>query len=210
LALIVIGRDEATGVLAATSDVSGARLESKGGFIETSGHHLTADGLGVQAATWLIDPVDIEINSSGTRTQTAYSQISNQTINTALNAGTSVTVTTAGSGSSSAGGLTAGTSTVGNILVSGAIAKTAGGNATLSLTADKDIIINNSITSSSGALGLNLTATAGAIGGTGAITLNTGSLNISNATASVYDGVITTHNNNAWTTSVTTKAFWAP
>jgi filamentous hemagglutinin family protein len=203
---IVIGRDEATGVLAATSDVSGARLESKGGFIETSGHHLTADGLGVQAATWLIDPVDIEINSSGTRTQTAYSQISNQTINTALNAGTSVTVTTAGSGSSSAGGLTAGTSTVGNILVSGAIAKTAGGNATLSLTADKDIIINNSITSSSGALGLNLTATAGAIGGTGAITLNTGSLNISNATASVYDGVITTHNNNAWTTSVTTKS----
>jgi hypothetical protein len=155
---IVIGRDEATGVLAATSDVSGARLESKGGFIETSGQYLTADGVSIQAATWLIDPVDIEINSSGTPTQTAYSQISNQTINAALNGGSSVVVSTAGSGASSAGGLTAGTSTGGNILVSGAIAKTTGGDASLTLTADNGLTVNKAITSSSGTLNINLTA----------------------------------------------------
>jgi autotransporter-associated beta strand protein len=191
--------------LAATSDVSGARLESKGGFIETSGQYLTADGVSIQAATWLIDPVDIEINSSGTPTQTAYSQISNQTINAALNGGSSVVVSTAGSGASSAGGLTAGTSTGGNILVSGAIAKTAGGNATLSLTADNNITINQSISSSSGTLGLNLTV-PGVLSGTGNITLNGGNLNILNGAASVYDGAITTHYSNAWTTSVTTKS----
>ena len=61
---VVMGRDVATGVLAKTTDVSGAKLESQGGFVETSGEYLRTDGISVKAKEWLLDPSDITISSA--------------------------------------------------------------------------------------------------------------------------------------------------
>ena len=63
---IIIGRDEETGALAKTADVSGAKLESLGGFVETSGEWLNLHGVQVKAKDWLIDPNDIVIDNSAT------------------------------------------------------------------------------------------------------------------------------------------------
>jgi hypothetical protein len=51
-------------VLAAVGDVRGAQLESKGGFVETSGDQLKTDGISVSAKDWLLDPSDITISNS--------------------------------------------------------------------------------------------------------------------------------------------------
>ncbi len=181
---IYIGRDKDSNALAAVGDASGAKLESQGGFIETSGKYIALEGIQIKAAKWLIDPVDIEINNNGTPTQTTYSQISNQTINAALNSGVDVEVTTAGAPSPSSvvltPGTSPGTSPGGNILVSGAISKTSGDPASLTLTADNNIIINQAITSNAGALNLNLTAKEGSISGTGNIAINGGTLALNN------------------------------
>ena len=83
-----------------------------GGRIETSGYHLNVDGASGgagsahgQAGLWLFDPYNVTIISSdyagsfssGTWTPTAdNSTILNTNINNLLNAGTSVTITTAG------------------------------------------------------------------------------------------------------------------
>ncbi len=74
-----------------------------------------------------------------------------ESIQTALNGGTSVTVTTASAGTNSQPG---------NITVANAIAKTAGAAATLTLNASNDITFNAGadITSTVGALGLTLNA----------------------------------------------------
>lgn len=165
---IIIGRDEVTGELAATTDVSGAHLESKGGFVETSGEHLQTGDVFVKAANWLLDPTDIEINDGVTATNATYSQVSNTVIQTALNNGTTVTIATTGAGSTTtAGGLTPrvpASSEEGNILVSGAIVKSGANSATLNLTADKNITVNQRIgladgdAVSAGNLNVNLTA----------------------------------------------------
>ena len=162
---IVIGRDEETGTLAASTDVSGAVLESKGGFVDTSGHHLTADGVQVIAKDWLLDPDDIEINNNGTATNTNYSQISNATIKTALNKGTAVTIATTTPTYTGITPPASSTTHEGNVLVSGAITKDAntslnGANpdASLTLIADNGLTVNAAITSTSGKLDINLTA----------------------------------------------------
>lgn len=156
---IVIGRDEATGVLAATSDVSGARLQSKGGFIETSGRYLTADGVSIQAATWLIDPDNIDITGDATPATVGYSKIKASDIAAALNSGTSVTIsTTSGVSPNSLPYTASNPNGEGNIVVNEAIAKTTGGDASLTLTADNGLTVNRAITSSSGTLNINLTA----------------------------------------------------
>lgn len=194
---VYIGRDKQTGALAASTDVSGAKIFSHEGFVETSGDHLIVDGIQIKAREWLLDPTSIEINDGGAATEATYSQVSNQTIIDALNNGTSVTVATTDAGSSSAGGLTpAGTPDVtGNLLVSGAISKTAGGDASLTLIADNNLTLNQSISSSAGALNTTLTA-GGAISGTGTITTNGGTLalnsNQSTGTSGTLSGAIQT------------------
>lgn len=166
---IIIGRDEETGELARSADVSGARLESQHGFVETSGHWLKSDGIKVQAADWLLDPYNITITSGTggtsysdpnlggayTYTPSATSSILASDIQNSLNNGTNVKISTGLSGS--AGG------DVGNITVASNITKSSGGAATLTLEANNNITINSgiSITDSGMAtrnLGVQLTA----------------------------------------------------
>ena len=84
---------------------------------------------------WLIDPYDYTIGASQA-----------STIVDALNNGSSVTVST--ETPSGIAGYTAPAGS-GDITVSSAIAKTAGGNASLTLRADRNILVNQNITSSS-------------------------------------------------------------
>jgi filamentous hemagglutinin family protein len=170
---IYIGRDKDTNVLAAVGDAGGAKLESKGGFVETSGDWLATYGTKVKAKDWLLDPYNINIVGAATGTGTPYvdpnvlggsytytpgaaSNIRNIDIQNSLNDGTNVKISTGLSGS--AGG------DVGNINVGANIAKTSGGDATLTLEANNRIIFGGfKITGSSttGKLGVNLIAKGG-------------------------------------------------
>jgi len=170
---IIIGRDTDTGVLAKASDVSGAILESKQGFVETSGDYLKTDGVRVYAAEWLLDPTNITIAASGasgtayaaTYTAGADSVILASDINASLNAGTGVTIATSATGASA-----------GNIAINESISKTAGTFANLTLRAHNDITLaaGKTITSTSGNLNVTLNSDFDA-SGAGAIVMNSGS-----------------------------------
>ncbi|MDX1809585.1 MAG: GLUG motif-containing protein [Sulfurospirillaceae bacterium] len=74
-----------------TTSVDGT-LSAKDGAIETSGTDLSIAGtVDIKAKTWLLDPTDITIQSSG-GTDLAGSSINAGTIATALNGGTNVTL----------------------------------------------------------------------------------------------------------------------
>ncbi|MDN3545891.1 filamentous hemagglutinin N-terminal domain-containing protein, partial [Kinneretia asaccharophila] len=154
---IVIGRDLQTGVLAKRTDVSGSQLSSRGGFIETSGDWLKTDAVKVEAGLWLLDPADIVIdNFSGSNSNigtstsaptTSYtpvsgaaaSQIDVGVINTALASG-NVVITTTNTGTAGAGN--------GDITLNAPISFAGSGSGSvgnLTLTADRDIILNASI-----------------------------------------------------------------
>ena len=162
-----------------------------GGVIETSAHVLNLLGTinAGRGGIWLIDPYNVTIGASAsgtsysspytTFTPSATSQILASNIQTALNAGSSVTISTGSSGSDA-----------GDITVSSAISKTAGGNAVLTLTASGSVIINNTISSSSGTLGLTVTATNGSFSGTGNLSLNGGALSVTQATSGTYSGIL--------------------
>jgi filamentous hemagglutinin family protein len=156
------GQLEAGGRLDASAPVAG-----DGGFIETSAAHVdNASALSIdagsrtgRAGTWLIDPYDYNINATAAGNITA-----------ALNTGTNVTVSTQanvagyGSGGSNAGN--------GDITVASPIAKTAGGNATLTLLADRNITVSSAITSTAGQLGITLSAANNAAGALGGVAVN--------------------------------------
>ena len=170
---IIIGRDIETGVLAKATDVSGASLESKKGFVETSGDYLKTTAVKVKASQWLLDPTNINIvgtltggttpqlpATSGAGTDTYQpgasaptSEILAADIGTALGNGTNVTITTTNSG-------TAGTDK-GNITVSSAItaANSSGTDSTLTLNADNGIKVNANITAT-GSNKVNVALTA--------------------------------------------------
>ncbi|MBU1465026.1 MAG: filamentous hemagglutinin N-terminal domain-containing protein, partial [Gammaproteobacteria bacterium] len=120
---------------------------ANGGKIETSGHVLNvAKGTTVEAAEWLLDPTNITISAGSDGSLTSgetQSDIGAETIETALNAGTNVTVQT---DSEVAG--------EGDITLAANISKSSGADATLTLTAANNIVINEnvSITSTTGAL----------------------------------------------------------
>lgn len=124
-----------------------------GGFIETSAAHVThAAGLSVNAGAaqgkggqWLVDPYDYTINAAAA-----------QNIVSALNTGTDVTITTQASAPQYGAG--AGSAGSGDITVASAIAKSAGGDATLTLRADRNVLVNADIGATSGKLGINLSA----------------------------------------------------
>ncbi len=147
------GRIEVGGTLDARATGAG-----DGGFIETSAAEVnTASGLVVNAGAaqgkgglWLVDPYDYTIGATAAAN-----------INTTLNTGTSVTITTQ-SNNASYGATASGS---GDITVSNAISKSSGGDATLTLRADRNIIVNNDITSTAGKLNLTLSA-ANAAGAT--------------------------------------------
>jgi len=139
--------------------------KGNGGFIETSAAQVdtradlrvTAGATQGSGGTWLIDPYDYIINS------TAASNIVS-----ALNTGTSVTVTTASSNTSYGAQAT----TNGDITVASAIAKSAGGDATLTLRADRNIIVNSDIGATVGKLNLTLSAANAASATVGGVNIN--------------------------------------
>ncbi|WP_033169680.1 MBG domain-containing protein [Selenomonas sp. ND2010] len=124
--------------------------DGDGGKVETSGHELCVTGR-VSAASeqgrngqWLLDPYNVEITDGGAQdeisghTYTAVkseSKIANTVVNQALQTGTNVKISTG----TAAGG------DDGDIVIDGAITSS-GKNATLSLEAARDIIINKDIT----------------------------------------------------------------
>ena len=111
----------------------------KGGSIETSGHEVSLSGkieAGV-GGNWLIDPVDLRIDSSAATT-----------IDGALNAGTNVTEQTTASGSSGAG--TVNSSGNGDIILAAALSWST--TASLTLDAYRNIIINAPISIDGGFL----------------------------------------------------------
>ncbi|MGO0791192.1 beta strand repeat-containing protein [Herbaspirillum seropedicae] len=148
-------------------DVSAIGAPGQGGFVETSGLKrldvVKAPTLGA-GGTWLIDPSDLEVVSGGSRTVStstgngsyaisangSSSQIGADTIVGQLEAGVNVTLATGADGSQA-----------GNITVSSAIVKQAGGAASLTLNAANNISINADIRSTSGALTLTLHTGAG-------------------------------------------------
>ena len=187
---IIIGRNEETGALAKVTDVSGAQLESYGGFAETSGAYLKATHTKVIAKEWLLDPTNITIAAAGTTpsgttyaanyTAVADSVILASDISNSLSSGTSVTISTSASGAS-----------VGNIAVNESITKTGGADATLTLKAHGDIIVaaGKTITSNSGKLNVvfnsdfdgNGSGGIGLLTGSG-ITTNGGSVTLGGGT----------------------------
>src|SRR3990167_6572815 len=122
----------------------GGALGGNGGFVETSGKEylaamgsVNASAQRGEAGTWLLDPANVTL-STATTANGSFDSSSPNTFNTSannatanvntimssLNSGTSVTILT-----------TPGGTQTGNITVNSAISKTAGGNATLTLTA---------------------------------------------------------------------------
>ncbi len=154
----------------------GGAISGNGGFIETSARdHLTlktspdASAPNGAAGTWLIDPDDIVITDS-TGSGIGSSLVSASTINNALDTGTNVTLDTSS---------VANPSTfipLGNITQqSGAtIRKSSGNDATLTLQAENNIVLNDSISSTSNKLNVVLNSDTDAQNG-GAIEIRPGS-----------------------------------
>jgi filamentous hemagglutinin family protein len=162
-----------------------------GGFIETSGNHLDVDGARIEAAapngqggTWLLDPYNLTISGAATSNTDNNANASpdwNATGNSAvvqasqiagkLDAGTSVVITT-GDGSGAEHG---------DLTVAASIAKTAGGDAALTLRGHDQVTLNNnvSISSTSGRLDVTLNSDSDGVNG-GSITLNSNSSILTN------------------------------
>ncbi|WP_218082674.1 CHAT domain-containing protein [Anthocerotibacter panamensis] len=151
-----------------TINANGGRLFGDGGFVETSGKEylevlggaVNAIAFSGRAGSWLLDPRDVTIQDAASArgtftgsnpsifTPTGNNAIADRnTIQTSLNNGTDVTVTTGTTGSQP-----------GNITVQNTITKSSGSNALLTLNAANDINVNADITSTSGQLNVNLAA----------------------------------------------------
>ena len=159
--------------------ISALGSAGKGGFVETSGKRqlsiMRAPSVG-RGGDWLIDPNNVTIQASGTATNVsggpAYTTTNDSAIITtgmiesALNAGTNVSITTGALGTNSQ---------VGDITVASSITKSAGTDAMLTLTANHSVFINQPISSTVGKL--NFSTTANSAGGTG------GSVNVASSLA---------------------------
>ena|GEM_PF-1794333 len=159
-----------TANISGTIDAS-APENGDGGFIETSGKNvnisedvkITTYSKNGKTGTWLIDPYDIVVASSG-------GHITGATIATALNSNNVILDTsnsTYGTASNTSGTnyTTTPGSGNGDITINDTIAKTGSNATTLTLKAHNDININNSISSSSGRLNVVLTADQDNVGG---------------------------------------------
>lgn len=136
-------------------------INANHGFVETSSKQtLIAEGI-AYADTWLLDPNNITIQNAGGDTNVTAGPnfdstddnaiVTTASIEASLNAGTDVIIQTTSSGANSQDG---------DITLTGNIDKTTGGNATLTLQADRDINLNSgsSIISTNGALNVVLNA----------------------------------------------------
>ncbi|WP_155740929.1 filamentous hemagglutinin N-terminal domain-containing protein, partial [Burkholderia diffusa] len=170
----------------------GGRKGGDGGWVETSSHNILQALGRVDAAaphgksgSWLLDPTDVTISNAvnanasdagGTWSISGLTSVINVAqINSDLNNGTSVTVTTTGSNGTN----------LGNITINADIQKTAGANANLTLTANGTIIENNNITSTAGLLNVTMTGPNGITFGSGiTFALNNGTLSAAGGNAS--------------------------
>ncbi|MBU1007152.1 MAG: filamentous hemagglutinin N-terminal domain-containing protein, partial [Candidatus Omnitrophica bacterium] len=183
-------------------EARGGSQSGNGGFVEVSGLEnvyvrgmVDASASSGIAGTFLIDPTDITIQSAagdidgdvdGTYTPSANTNtISDGAIETLLNAGTSVVISTV-SGFSGPGGGDITQNADASIGFTGA-----GGAATLGLTAESDIVLNGGITAAGNTLGVTLAAT-GAVDINAAIGTNGGTFASSGTTFDNTGGAITT------------------
>lgn len=141
------GRVQVGGTLDASAPHGG-----DGGFIETSASVVALNNPAIttlaahgKTGDWLIDPLDLTIDSTGA-----------SALSSAL-ASTNVTVTT----SSAAYGTNSGT--IGDIIVNAPITKSGGPTTTLSLQADQDVVLNANVSSTGGALNLELSPNSNGI-----------------------------------------------
>lgn len=173
--------------------VFGGHIEAKGGaqggsggFVETSGKEyldvfgtVDAGAVNGNAGTWLLDPRDVTITgatSNGTYAAHTFTPTGNSStvnvssIQSSLNGGNNVLITTGSTGGQD-----------GDITVATDINKTAGGDATLTLRAANDIVLNTNIdiVSTSNKLNVILNADSDASTG-GAVVLDDGSSIITN------------------------------
>jgi filamentous hemagglutinin family protein len=194
---VIVWADDATRFYGSISARGGSQ-SGNGGFVETSGkEYLEANG-SVDASApaglagqWLLDPRNITINTAGpTSGGTALPNfdatadnavVDRDDIQTSLNTGTNVTITTGSTGTQA-----------GNITVASAIAKTAGGNATLTLNAANNIVFNSgaNVGSTAGQLGFTLNA-GGGINNLRGVSLNGGTLTLNAAGAVTQSSPIT-------------------
>ena len=141
----------------------GGEQSGDGGWVETSGHDLDVSGTAVdtrapkgQTGLWLLDPADVTISSAATTDATLTGSVyePNSGVNTAnVNVAdlvtalgtTHVTVTTANAGVSGGGS--------GDIQVNAALTWVA--PTTLTLTAARDVKVNQAITGTDGSLVVN-------------------------------------------------------
>ena len=155
----------------------GGALGGDGGFIETSSKGYLEVGQAVNASaengvggTWLLDPWDVEIRNQSTSSDillpsqqsdgSTFSQMLGSTaqtsiintadIETTLNSGTSVNILTYYVEDGAEPG------DLGSISVFDSITKTSGGDASLTLSAREDILLYDTISSTSGALDVTL------------------------------------------------------
>ncbi|MBL8526861.1 MAG: autotransporter-associated beta strand repeat-containing protein, partial [Burkholderiales bacterium] len=195
---VIVWADGATQFYGAIS-ARGGPGGGNGGFVETSGKvtlqssgSVDASAANGRAGQWLLDPNNITIQTAGANTNVTAGPnftttndsaiVTTGSILAALNAGTSVTVTTGSAGANTQPG---------NITVANAIAKNAGGNAALTLTAINNIVFNAGANVSSTSNQLNLTLNAGGtITSPVAINTNGGLLTYNAAGAATQSGVI--------------------
>ena len=171
-------------------------MSGNGGRVETSGHWLDVQGMRLDAAatngsggTWLLDPEDLTIGAVATdaifippgpfavfTSGAGTPNVLNTDIETQLNLGVSVVLQTAPTGTGA-----------GNIAVNANVSKTGGGNAALTLQAIGGIALANgvSISSSSGAMDVNLLAGGGiGLGSGSSISSNGGTIVMAGASFS--------------------------
>ncbi len=114
----------------------GGSLKAPGGFVETSGKEFAIQpAAAIEAGQWLIDPVNITIDSTLATS-----------ISSALGSG-DVTIQTTGACS---GVTCSGSAGAGDIVVNSAITKSTGTKTKLTLAADHDISVNATISGSAG------------------------------------------------------------
>jgi filamentous hemagglutinin family protein len=195
---VVVWADDSTRFHGSISARGGSQ-GGDGGQVETSGKEflvaagsVDASAARGQGGVWLLDPRDVTIANAATSggayaanvfTPTADNAVADRnTIQTALNGGTNVTINTGATGTQA-----------GNITVADSITKSAGAAATLTLTAAGSILVNNTVSSSSNALNVNLNA-AGAttFSAAGSLATNGGNVAITGTGAKTLGNITTT------------------
>ncbi|MEG3640597.1 two-partner secretion domain-containing protein [Magnetococcus sp. PR-3] len=190
------------GLTKVTDSTLSVESAGQGGKAETSGHYLQMDGSNTLKAgvggQWLFDPYNLIVSSTQTDTNVtddgsggytanaSGAYVQSTSIETLLNAGTSVTLSTNGGGSEA-----------GNITINADIAKTSGDDATLTFAADNNVTLSSgyAISSTTGKLNVtfgSVSLTSGTATLEGSISTNGGDVVFYKASELAYATPITT------------------